>query len=41
MKEVCGTSDFDIGWGYVRHPEIVVMTAGVIGRCLGLSEGAK
>jgi hypothetical protein len=30
MKEVCGTSDFEIGWGYVRQLEIVVMTAGVI-----------
>ena len=22
-KEVCGTSDFEIGWGYVKQVEIV------------------
>jgi hypothetical protein len=38
-REVCGTSDLGIGWGYVRQLEIVVMTARVIGWCLGLSEG--
>jgi hypothetical protein len=41
MKEVCGTSDREIGWGYVKQVEIVVMTARRAGRCLGLSEGAK
>jgi hypothetical protein len=40
-KEVCGTSDLESGWGYVKQLEIVVMTARVIGRCLGLVKGAK
>jgi hypothetical protein len=31
MKEVCGTSDLEIGWGYVNQVEIVVMTARVLG----------
>jgi hypothetical protein len=31
MKEVCGTADLEIGWGYVRQVEIVVMTAQVLG----------
>jgi hypothetical protein len=29
--EVCGTSDLEIGWGYVKQVEIVVLTARVIG----------
>jgi hypothetical protein len=28
---LCGTSDFEIGWGYVKQAESVVMTAGVVG----------
>jgi hypothetical protein len=31
VHEVCGTSDFEIGWGYVKQAESVVMTAGVVG----------
>ena len=38
-KEVCRTSDFEIGWGYVKQVEIVVMTARVVGSCLRLSKG--
>jgi hypothetical protein len=38
VQEVCGTSNLEIGWGYVKQVEIVVMTARVIGSCLRLSE---
>jgi len=36
---VCGTSDFEIGWGYAKQLKTPVMTARGIGRCLGLGEG--
>jgi hypothetical protein len=32
---LCRTSDLEIGWGYVKQVEIVVMIA-VVGRCLRL-----
>jgi hypothetical protein len=38
MQEVCRTADLEIGWGYVKQVEIVVMTAGVVVDCLSLSE---
>jgi hypothetical protein len=43
-KEVCGTSNLEIGRGYAKPLEIVVMTAGVVGSCLrgvkgGVDEG--
>jgi hypothetical protein len=38
MQEVCGTSDREIGWGYMKQVEIVGMTARVIGSCLRLIE---
>jgi hypothetical protein len=36
--EVCGTSDFEIGWGYVKQVEIAGLSAGIVRDCLGLSE---
>jgi hypothetical protein len=39
MQKVCGTSDFEIGWGYLKQVEIVVITARVVGSRLRLSEG--
>jgi hypothetical protein len=30
-KEVCGTSDFEIGWGYVKQVRGRVLTARVLG----------
>jgi hypothetical protein len=36
--EVCGTSDLEIGWGYAKQVEIVVMTARLVGSRLRLSE---
>jgi hypothetical protein len=34
-KEVCGTSDLEIGWGYVKRVEIVVLTAQVLAAAYG------
>jgi hypothetical protein len=35
---VCGTSDFEIGWGYVKQVDIVGDDRWTVGSCLGLSE---
>jgi hypothetical protein len=35
MQEVCGTSDLEIGWAYVKQFEIVLMTAQVLAAAYG------
>ena len=35
---LCGTSDFEIGWGYAKQSTSWVMTAGPGGSAIGLSE---
>jgi hypothetical protein len=37
VQKVYGTSDFEFGWGYVRHVEIVGDDGSTVGRS-GLSE---
>ena len=31
MQKVCGTSDLEIGWGYVNRLDSSVVTAGLVG----------
>ena len=38
VYEVCGTSDFEIGWGYVKQVEIVSDDRSTRRNGLGLSE---
>ena len=38
MQKVCGTSDLEIGWGYVKQVEMLGVTARLVGSGLGLSE---
>jgi hypothetical protein len=39
MQKVCRTADLEIGWGYVKQVEVVVLTARVVGSCLRLING--
>ena len=40
VHQVCGTSNREIGWGYVKQVEIVVMTARLVGSGLRPSKGS-
>ena len=40
MHQVYGTSNREIGWGYVKQVEIVVMTARLVGSGLRPSKGS-
>ena len=41
MQKVCGTSDLEIGWGYMKQVEIVGDDRSSPRSCLRLNEGAS